>query len=281
MKNQIIQIMEKMNQQLSAVSESNTLQTITQKLNITKEMATQLKAYILNSTFKDKAEEIEFFKIYKPQIYGELLYYKQLWELEISLPLGKKGQGTFYKAELTRSNDFLDRKRSWVTYYRTGANHLDEMYFLRNGTFDDPTSSSQLLTADTRFCTIGSIVFSQITSTEKLVKELEKRIGLIDNNNEDKEEGATSIMRRLKWKGPKVGLVELGYAFKEAGALDESLREIFACFEEFFSIKLDNTPRIFQEIISRKKDEAVYLSKLATMMKNRVERMNENYKPKK
>lgn len=280
MRKYIIQLKERMNKQLSAVSPNNDLQATSQKLNIMKEIVAELKAFILSHTFTDKDEEIEFFKKHEPAIYGDLIYYERLFEIESSLPVGKLKRKTFYKAEVIRCGSFLDRKRPWVIYFRTGSSYLDNYYFLRYTSLDDPATSSQMLTYDNRFCTAGSILFSRIIASEKLIKELDRRITVIDNNASEAE-GEPKVTRHLKWKGPKVGLVELGYAFKEAGALDESLREIFACFEEFFSIKLDNTPRIFQEIVSRKKDEAVYLTKLVTMVKNRAERLQENYKPKK
>lgn len=280
MKSMIIQLQEKISNELSGVSGDNRLQAISRKLNVVNEIVAELKAYILNYSFKDQGEEIEFFKIYKPQIFSELLYYKKLLELEIDVPISKNEQIKFYNAELARYNSFLDRKRNWTTYFRAGSSYLDDHYFMRNSRFDDPAVSSQMLASDTRFCTVGSIIFSQIICTEKLIKELERRIGLIDRNSEPGEEDSTKVTRRLKWKGPKVGLVEFGYACKETGALDESLTVIFECLGEFFSTKLDNTPRIFQEIISRKKEE-VYLSKLAGAVKDRGNRLHENYKPRK
>lgn len=88
-------------------------------------------------------------------------------------------------------------------------------------------------------------------------------------------------LKTLKWKGPKVGLIEFARACKEAGALDETLQEIYACFEILFSIQLDNPSRTFQEILSRKKDESSYLQKLAIKLKEQKDRMIENYHPRK
>ncbi|GEP97703.1 RteC domain-containing protein [Chitinophaga cymbidii] len=88
-------------------------------------------------------------------------------------------------------------------------------------------------------------------------------------------------LKTLKWKGPKVGLIEFARACKEIGALDETLQEIYTCFETFFSIRLDNPSRTFQEILSRKKDESSYLQKLAMKLKEQKDRMIENYHPRK
>jgi hypothetical protein len=113
-----------------------------------------------------------------------------------------------------------------------------------------------------------------------LTRAIEKRLAVLskDGTVENKPE---KKFKQLKWKGPKVGLVELGYACKEAGVFDESLQEIFECFEMFFGIRVENAPRTFQEILSRKKEEAIYLDKLTLKLKERKDRMNQNFKPKK
>lgn len=262
-------------------NELNILQMLSKRINIISETIAQLKSYILHYTFSSKEEEIEFFKKHEPILYSQLLLNKRLLELEIYCPVSIEDKKKYYSRELKQINAFLDRKRFWVVYYRTGATYLDEKYFLRNGSVDDPSSSNFLLTSDTRFCTVGSINFSRIHCSEMLTREIEKRLAFLANKDGADENKPEKKYKQLKWKGPKVGLVELGYACKEAGVFDESLQEIFECFEIFFGIRVENAPRTFQEILSRKKEEAIYLDKLTLKLKERRDRMNQNFKPKK
>jgi hypothetical protein len=241
----------------------------------------QVKSYILHYAFKNKEEEIRFFKHIEPLLFCELLFNKRLLELEINRPISIEDRKKYYSRELKRINTFLDRKRFWLVYYRTAATYLDEKYFLRDGNANDPTSSNFILTSDTRFCTIGSINFSRIHFNEMLAQEIEKKLASLSRKGDVHVEEPEIKPKQLKWKGPKVGLVEFGYACKEAGVFDESLQEIFECFEIFFGIRVENAARTFKEILSRKKEEAIYLDKLTLKLKERRDRMNQNFKPKK
>lgn len=283
MKDFIANLQSEMYAQLEQVkrNEFNVLQLLSKRINIISETISQLKSYILHYTFVSKEEEIEFFKNYEPILYSELLLYKRLLELEINRPVSIEDKKKYYSRELKQINNFLDRKRFWVVYYRTRATYLDEKYFLRNGSIDDPASSNFILTSDTRFCTVGSINFSRIRCNEMLTREIEKRLASLTSKDGTVENEPEKKFKQLKWKGPKVGLVEFGYACKEAGVFDESLQEIFECFELFFGIRVENAPRTFQEILSRKKEEAIYLDKLTLKLKERRDRMNQNFKSKK
>lgn len=268
-----------LDKQLDLLEISNPIETSRKKVSILRDGLQALKEFILGYTFSSQQEEILFFKSYFPDLYSRLLFEKQVLIWEVHIPASQQARNGYYQLEMHRINQILDLHREFIACYRSGSTLLDVVYFCREGKLQTDELQEITLTHDSRFCTIGSIRLAKMLAYEKQMQELEKRLNWPIGTSEN--EDSKKITKRLKWKGPKVGLVELGYAFKEAGALDEPLREIFACFEEFFSVKLDNTPRIFQEIISRKKDEAVYLNKLAAMVKNRGDRMNENYKPKK
>ena len=46
----------------------------------------QLKAFIAGYTFRDEAEEIEFFKTIKPRICHRLIYYRKIYNIEMNRP---------------------------------------------------------------------------------------------------------------------------------------------------------------------------------------------------
>jgi RteC protein. len=284
MKDFINKLQQNMLLKLSSTgTDTQNVQMLTQKITIVSETIAELKTFIISYSFAGKEEEVLFFKFYEPMFYSQLLYFKQLLELEINCPISWEEVKIYYERELQRVSFYLEREKHWVIYYRTKATYLDEKYFLRNGILNDPISSDHAFTTDTRFCTIGSINFSRIQSCELFIKELERRLSLLSKTKYlfTEEDLHVKKQKRLKWKGPKIGLFEFGRACKEIGALEEPLQEIFECFEETFSIELDNHSRAMQEIASRKKEEVVYLGKLTQALKDLIDRMNKNYKPRK
>jgi RteC protein len=276
MKDFITELQETMRSKISAISADSKVQEIVQKLSAVGETITAMKTYILNYTFKTASEEIEFFKHYKPQFYSELLYYKRLLELETTLPVGKNERNSFFEAEIRRSNGFLDRKRDWLVYYRTGAKDQDKQYFLRNSTFDDPSSVSQMLTSDTRFCTVGSIIFSRIICSEKLIKELESRIASLH----EKEPVVTNPSSRygLRWTGSKTDAIEFLYWLHSSEAINDGrvdVKRIANWLEESLDIDLGNYYRVFQGIRIRK-DRLQFTGSATKKFVKRMDEQDEN-----
>ena len=52
----------------------------------------QVKEFIDSYTFKDEAEEIDFFKEIKPRLFYRLLYYRKVYNIEMNRPVGVDSQ---------------------------------------------------------------------------------------------------------------------------------------------------------------------------------------------
>ena len=57
----------------------------------------QLKAFIADYTFRDEAEEIEFFKTVKPRICHRLIYYRKIYNIEMNRPVGNESQRSYQR----------------------------------------------------------------------------------------------------------------------------------------------------------------------------------------
>lgn len=268
-------ITRKLEEKLKSVPQDIIIKQTEQRIQIIKETLSEVDSHLSQYSFSDRAEEINFYKDLLPPIYSKFLYYQRVLELEINCPVGKDSQKRFYEEELQDINHYLERKRYYVVYYRSRTTYLDDVYFLSK------SQSSHHRITDIYYSALGSLLFSRFICSEMLIKELEKRLSSLNEKEVTDEDTEDKTTKQLKWKGPLVGLVELGYACKEAGVFDAPLHEIFECFEAFFSVQLKNTSRTFQEILSRKKEEAFYLDKLTEKFKERRDRMNTNYKPRK
>jgi len=63
----------------------------------------RLKTFVLNYSFNNKEEEINFFKQTKPRLLCNLIFYKEAYNIEMNRPQGGKGaQEEYFRKELDR-----------------------------------------------------------------------------------------------------------------------------------------------------------------------------------
>ncbi|WP_173644472.1 RteC domain-containing protein, partial [Myroides odoratimimus] len=56
----------------------------------------KLKEEILQVGFKNQIDEIEFFKVIKPQVLGKLIFYNKLYSIETSCPIDIVVKNKYY-----------------------------------------------------------------------------------------------------------------------------------------------------------------------------------------
>lgn len=92
----------------------------------------KLREHISRFSFESNVEEIYFFKEIKPRFYSKKNYYLKVFNIETRRPNGgQKAEEKFLRKEMQRLTHFFDNNLEFYQYYRTGANYLDEKYFLR------------------------------------------------------------------------------------------------------------------------------------------------------
>ncbi len=104
--------------------------------------------------------------------------------------------------------------------------------------------------ADNSYTTQKDYIIAQIIGNNHIEIYLKNVISIINGVPKSVSYGTGNA---LKWKGPKVGLIELGYACKEAGIFEEPLNDIFRCFEKAFSAQLKIHLVHFRKPLSRKR----------------------------
>ena len=60
----------------------------------------QVKEFVGSYTFKDEAEEIQFFKEIKPRLFYRLLYYRKVYNIEMNRPVGVNSQRAYLIDEI-------------------------------------------------------------------------------------------------------------------------------------------------------------------------------------
>jgi hypothetical protein len=112
-------------------SESNILKKSLEASHVLAEAFNQLKTFISSYKFKNEEEEISFFKEIKPKFCYRLIYYRKLYNIEMNRPAGVDKQKEYLSEELNDINSYNIKRLDFIRYYRSGATHLDSLYFLR------------------------------------------------------------------------------------------------------------------------------------------------------
>ena len=91
----------------------------------------ELKEYALAHPFAGDAEEIRYFKYYKPALTGRLLFYYRVYQIESGCPGCQQVAETYYRRAMERAERVMERYLPFYQYYHSGATYRDSYYFLR------------------------------------------------------------------------------------------------------------------------------------------------------
>jgi RteC protein len=96
----------------------------------------EIQMGIENIQFDSKRDEIDYYKIVKPLFKSQIEYYNLVYQSQLLKPLNKSELKEFWLKEHERLDKFIQSNRSFYEYYKSGATHLDEAYFLSVGYTD-------------------------------------------------------------------------------------------------------------------------------------------------
>ena len=256
---------------------SNQLQVAQLAIKVLINILEKLKTACLQHTFVSKSEEIEFFRDTKPQLSSQLIYYNEIYNIEISKPFGsEKTLRKYFNNELLKLENFFKDNLEFYRYYRRGNSSLDKKYFLR-GKYDVRFSiDSFYFQADQRFCTSHDYKVAQILANDKIKLYLESEIAKLDNIEIQTQKETT---KSLKWTGSKVALTELLFALHTEGVFNHGkteLKELASFFEAVFQIELGQFHKTFLEIRERKSDRTKFINALRENLIIRMDQADEN-----
>ncbi|WP_395062206.1 RteC domain-containing protein [Flavobacterium sp.] len=252
-------------------SNQNPIEIAKQSIKTCKESIVKLKSHFKEYTFQNKHEEIEFFKMIKPQFESKIIFYNQIFNIEICKPKGTpKTIRKYYNTELQKIKTYFKENIEFYKYYRSNNKQLDKIYFLRKRnkfkqTIDDDNYIG-------KFATSHDFKVAKIIAIEKIQDYIESKL----KNSTNTETTIKSKTKILNWTGSKVALVELIYALQTQGVINNgklSLTEIAFQFETIFNLEIGQFHRIFIEIRNRKTIEKT--SFLDTLKENLIKRIQE------
>lgn len=252
----------------------DTLTRIKQVINCLDKSLRRLKAFTCSYEFQSGEEEIRFFKELKPRLYGQLLYFVRLHELEEHRPLSDQASESLYLSnEMKRLGQNFTHSLDFYRYYRSGDTSLDGKYFIRKE-YDwaldkDPLSFEK----DPLFSTSYDYEVANIIANDLLKVHLASELKRVSNevcNNMI----ALLSEKQLQWTDSKVSLVELVYGIYSSGSINHGaveLKDLAICFETVFNVRVGDFYRAFLEIRERKRSRTQYIDQMKDTLIRRMD----------
>lgn len=263
-----------LSEQLLAVSRSadNGLQRSERSCQLIQAALKELKAFILDYTFTDAAEEIRYFKEVKPQFLRERIYFSELYAIEAHLPVGGGDTARqYYNLFLDKVSQYFARHHVLYNYYRLGKTTYDDYFFLRSA-HTDLLIDEELVEIDSRVCTANSYILSKLQAYERITEYLRKCLYQLDNLPVATDEKGKKFAN--SWTDSITALIELVYALHARGSINNgkgSIKQIITDFELIFNVEVGNFYRTFQNMRIRKKNATPFLDGLKNSYLQKVD----------
>jgi len=121
--------------------------------SISRNHGKKLKDLIKESEFADESEEIDFFQNVKPQFASHIEYFLKVSEALSNVPGRKDAAIAFWQKEKERLQVFCQEHGSFVSYYNSGKDDFDMIYFLRVNNDLKFKPNLQIYDSDIDWCT--------------------------------------------------------------------------------------------------------------------------------
>lgn len=226
----------------------------------------ELREFIHQYTFQNENEEILFFKDIKPSILSKLIYFNDIYTLELRKPNGSKDVlKEYYKKKQTVITEFCNANLDFYQYYRSKATHLDRYYFLRGQENYKLCHNCGMFDKDPLFSTCCDHRVAKMLAYDMLEIYLQQRLKDVEKQKVIETSRASLPDNPFRWTAPKIAAIELGYAIYAAGVLNDGnadIKEIMTYIEASFKIDLGDYYRTYLAIRERKKDKTSFLTNL-------------------
>jgi hypothetical protein len=134
-----------------------------------KNALTQLRAFTIQYTFCNEAEEILFFKRIKPELFSKLIYSVKILNIENRKPAGSlEIQEGYLRRELEKLTFFFNDHLEFYRYYRMNSTFLDNKYFIRGKDDLNLYEDTLMIYVDPDFSTSHDYMVSEIIANDRL-----------------------------------------------------------------------------------------------------------------
>jgi hypothetical protein len=258
----------------SAMPETETLAGVYRAIDFIKNTLADIKQYAREHIFPDRAEEINYFKLLAPPVYGRLFYFMKVAEVGIeALHSNEERMEAFLNLELAKTEQFFFKHAEFCQYYHQGQTFMDDRIFIR-----DPRENSMLDCVEVfmaeDFC-VGCYWAALLWANRELKPYYHERLRKL--KQPECGSGSAEALPVLEWTDSQTDLVELIYALYVKGSFNNGkakLKEIAAWVEAHLNTDVGNYYNTIKEIGNRKKGQVKYLDDLRDRALRRLDERN-------
>jgi len=227
-----------------------------------------VRTSVLANPFKDKLEQIYFYKFEKPEYYALKIYHVALFTLLSQKPTGPPEMiRKFYLEELEYILRYFKQYAFYYEYYRSGFTAMDEVLFVPGAVVASPLLHD-VPELDPEYSTNGDYLFSKFIAYEALQEYILNELLVLDRPAGvagSSEMGISGISggsgaglgrQRFEWTGELINVIELGYGIylsKQLNGGNATLADIFRWLNDSFGLKIVNPANKLAEIKRRKR----------------------------
>ena len=240
-------------------------------IKVCKKAMTKLKNYISSYDFQNINEEINFFKVIKPQFYSKYIYYINVYNFLTQRPTGGENiQQDYIKMHLAELKTFFDHNRAFYSYYRSGMTQMDEIYYTRGGF--DVHAELEDFEEDEQYSTSHDYKLSKIIAHEKFQDYLNLELAKVGN-----EDWVALNSKKIfpfehpQWTASQTDAAELLYALKTSCAVNNGnieINELVAIWEFVFQMDIHEPYHKLLDIVKRQKEMFIFLTRLHNSLWN-------------
>ena len=269
----ILSLNHQLNTRLQEVSkqEHGTIQKARVSAKIVSETLIQLRAYILQHSFRDELEEIDFFKTTKPGILSKYIYHTKVFHIESRRPTGDRSiHQNYLKKEMERIAQFHTSHPEFYQYYRTGDLYSDHIYFLRKNELPNICDDDMTSCMDPHFSTGYDYLVAKILAYEQLMEWLHDLLNALDILIQPANKPAIGA---FQWTDSKSAITELIYSLHSAKSINNGKCDIGQLAEyigQMFNFQPPDIYRTYIDIKARTKPTK-YIDMLRTSLIRRIE----------
>lgn len=264
---------EKFDRNLEAISilPSNILEQATMAINLSSDFLHVLKFKILKDGFRDKNEEINFFKHIKQNPLIPLIYYSEIRSFELQFPRGDShSQKKYIKKKIHKINRFFIYNIDFERYIDSKFTHFDTQFYTRDFLETCHVISSKFYFQDRDFMTSRDMLLGKMKAYAMFIIYLKNKLSRFNGNYSNDD-----FKPNFKWTESKSALTELVYALHQSKAINNGnvdLKDIAGMMEKTFNFDLTDFYKTFSEIKSRKKSRLRFLDELSTNLLSMIEK---------
>ena len=273
----ITKLNNKLNNQLQVIDleESNIINKAQKSIVCIKNTLNKLRTFVLNYTFRNEEEEIQFFKEIKPEIFSKLIYHVKINNIESKRPLGSfENRQNYLLNELEKLTLFFNCHLEFYRYYRMNSLFLDDKLFVRGREDFHFHIDNPLIYIDPEFSTSLDYTVAEIMANDRLEVFLKTELDTLirKNSNPNWEQHEMMGNHSLQWTDDKTSLVELIYALDAIGSINNgkcNISVLTAFFEQNFNVRLTDVYRTYIDIKDRE-IPTKYLDKMRSALRQRM-----------